>query len=101
MRKQSLATRTHLISITGNEINWDIVADNFKKCIDCDSELKDLTQGMTRKEKNDFTEEFHENDNCNNHTHLYQSRKSKIWHDSNNNCAYGVYVPKNWIIKGE
>lgn len=86
---------------TGNEIEWEIVSDYWKRCIDCEQYIKDETKNMPRKEKARFIEEHHEGDNCNNHTHLYQNKKSKLWHDSNNNYCYAEHIPKDWITKGK
>jgi hypothetical protein len=80
----------------GNELEWEIVADYYKLCIDCNIHIAAVTKNMSRKDKEDFTHEWFMYDNCQNHTHLYQKRKTKLYHDSNNNSCYGLNVPKKW-----
>lgn len=82
---------------TGNEIEWEIVADYYKKCIDCESFIKDETKNMSYKKRKAFIEEHYEYDNCQNHTHLYQIKRAKLWHDSNTNYVYGENIPKRWV----
>lgn len=84
---------------TGNEIEWEIVSDKFKRCIDCSNHIKNEVKALNLKgkEKKQYILKYQEGDNCQNHTHLYQDKSSKLWHDSNNNFAYGENIPGGWI----
>lgn len=83
----------------GNQIEWEIVECFYKKCIDCESFIKDATKNMSYKKRTAFIQEHYEYDNCQNHTHLYQRKNAKLWHNSNNNFVYGKNIPKIWITK--
>ena len=82
---------------TGTEIEWEIVAYKYKKCIDCEEFIKDNTRSMSLAKKKKFIEDFFEMDNCQNHTILYQEKKAKLWYDSNNNYCFGINIPNSWI----
>jgi len=82
---------------TGNEIEWEIVVDKFKRCIDCEIYIKNETRNLKGKAKKQWIEEYYDLDSCQNHTHLYQQKCAKLWHDSNNNYVYGENIPNDWL----